>query len=121
MSAAHANSVRGTHTLDLMSQQPGADLVRHQRVRSWITDGVTLDLISNPECIDYENTFSVAQEEDAVRLRIQEYIAFGAIVQLPDDHPRPFGVQPLHVIIKGGQEASLSHRSVAQHERALGL
>ena len=110
---SHAN-VRGTreqrtwhHTLDLMCLQPGAHLIRLQRVRSWITDGVTLDLISTPECLDHRNTFSVTQEEDAVRLRIQEYIAFGAIVQLPDDHPRPFGVQPLHVIIKEGKKPRL--------------
>ena len=42
-----------------------------------------------------------------MRLRIQEYIAFGAIVQLLDDHPRPFGVQPLHVIIKEGKKPRL--------------
>ena len=83
-----------------MAQQPGADLAHLQRIRSWIAEGVTLDLVSTPECVDHENTFSVSQEEDAVRLRIEEYIAFGAIVPLPDDHPLPFGIQPLHVIIK---------------------
>ena len=90
-----------------MAQQPGADPAHLQRVRSWIADGVTLDLISTPECVDHENTFSVSQEEGAVRLRIEEYIAFGAIALLSDDHPLPFGVQPLHVIIKEGKKPRL--------------
>ena len=55
-------------TLDLLAQEPGADLSLLARIRSWITDGVTLDLVSTPECIHHENTFSVTQEEDAVRL-----------------------------------------------------
>jgi hypothetical protein len=93
--------------LDLMSQQPGADLALIQRVRAWITDGVTLDLISTPDCIHHDNTFSVTLEADAVRARIQEYTAFGAIVMLPDDHPLPFGVQPLHVIVKAGKKPRL--------------
>ena len=94
-------------TLDLMAEQSGADLALLARIRSWITDGVTLDLVSAPECIHHENTFSVIQEEAAVRLRIQEYIAFGAISLLPVDHPLPFGVQPLHVIIKEGKKPRL--------------
>ena len=94
-------------TLDLMAEQSGADLALLARIRSWITDGVTLDLVSAPECIHHENTFSVIQEEAAVRLRIQEYIAFGAISLLPVDHPLPFGVQPLHVIIKEDKKPRL--------------
>jgi hypothetical protein len=74
------------NTLDLMALQPGADLPLLQRVRAWITDGVTLDLVSTPDCVHHENTFSVSQEQDAVRTRIHEYIAFGAIVALPADH-----------------------------------
>jgi hypothetical protein len=95
------------NTLDLMALQPGADLPLLQRVRAWITDGVTLDLVSTPDCVHHENTFSVSQEQDAVRTRIHEYIAFGAIVALPADHPLPFGVQPLHVIIKEGKKPRL--------------
>ena len=94
-------------TLDLMTQHHEADLPTLQRIRAWITDGVTLDLVSTPECIDHENTFSVLQEADAVRVRIQEYIDFGALVLLPADHPLPYGVQPLHVIIKEGRKPRL--------------
>ena len=90
-----------------MALQPSADLPLLQRVRAWITDGVTLDFVSTPDCVHHENTFSVSQEQDAVRVRIQEYIAFGAIVLLPADHPLPFGVQPLHVIIKEGKKPRL--------------
>ena len=41
-----------------------------QRVRAWITDGVTLDLVSTPACIHHDNTFSVLQEADSVRQRV---------------------------------------------------
>ena len=95
------------NTLDLMAQHPKADLPTLQRIRAWVTDGVTLDLVSTPECVDHENTFSVLQEADAVRVRIQEYIDFGALVLLPADHPVPYGVQPLHVIIKEGRKPRL--------------
>ena len=94
-------------TLDDMASQPNADQASLQRVRAWITHGVTLDLHTQPDAIDHDNTFSVRMEADTVRERIQEYIAFEAIVPLPDTHPCPFGVQPLHVIIKPGRKARL--------------
>ena len=87
-------------TLDEMTQQPGADLHALGRIRAWITNGVTLDLASTPGCVFHENTFSVIQHADTVRTRLREYIDFGAVIPLPSDHPLPFGIQPLHVIIK---------------------
>lgn len=71
-----------------------------RRIRSWIKDGVTLDFITTPECIDHSNTPSVVLNASLVRRRIAEYEDFGALTPLPPDHPTPFGVQPLHVIIK---------------------
>ena len=94
-------------TLDDMERQPGADLAGLTRVRAWITHGVSLDLGTQPSAIHHDNTFSVRTEAATVRRRIQEYIAFEAIVPLPDTHPCPFGVQPLHVIIKPGRKARL--------------
>ena len=87
-------------TLDEMTRQPNADLHSLGRIREWVTGGVTLDLISTPERVFHENTFSVIQQADAVRTRLREYMAFGAVVTLPAGHPLLFGVQPLHVIIK---------------------
>ena len=94
-------------TLDLMGQQPGADVVELSRIRSWITHGVTLDLQSQPAVIEHDNTFSVRQHADVVRARIQEYIDFDALVELRSDHPCPYGVQPLHVIIKPDRKPRL--------------
>ena len=71
-----------------------------QRIRSYITDGVTLDILTPPECTVHSNTPSVALNADVVRTRITEYRAFEALVSLPADHPLPYGIQPLHVIIK---------------------
>ena len=83
-----------------MAEQQAAPLDSLQRIRDWITEGVTLDFISEPAYIDHDNTFTVDQHADAVRERLQEYIEFEAVIPLPDDHPCPYGVQPLHVIIK---------------------
>jgi hypothetical protein len=94
-------------TLDCMEREPHADLLTIQRIRSWITHGVTLDIASPPSNIDHDNTFSVTQHADEVRTRIREYIDFGAITLLSDDYPRPFGIQPLHVIIKPGRKPRL--------------
>ena len=47
------------------------------------------------------------QHADVVRSRIQEYIDFEALVQLPTSHPCPYGVQPLHVIIKPDRKPRL--------------
>ena len=42
-----------------------------------------------------------------VQQRIVEYTQFGAIRPLPADHPTPFGVQPLHMILKAGRKPRL--------------
>jgi hypothetical protein len=94
-------------TIDAMERQPDADMTSLQRVRSWITDGITLDLRTQPDAIDHDNTFSVVAESEVVRKRIDEYVAFHALTRLPADHPCPFGVQPLHVIIKPGRKPRL--------------
>ena len=78
-----------------------------QRIRSYITDGVTLDILTPPECIVHSNTPSVALNADVVRTRIAEYMAFEALVPLPADHPLPYGIQPLHVIIKPDRKPRL--------------
>jgi hypothetical protein len=102
-----AEQHRWLSTLDRMEQQPGARLAELQQIRSWITNGITLDLVSSPSPIDHDNTFAVRQDEDAVAARIQEYIAFEAIEELPASHPCPFGIQPLHAIIKAGKKPRL--------------
>lgn len=94
-------------TLDAMEQQSNADLPTLRRIRGWITTGVTLDIVTLPPPIFHENTFTVSQHACAVRTRISEYIAFEAITPLPDDHPLPFGIQPLHVIMKAGRKPRL--------------
>jgi hypothetical protein len=90
-----------------MAQQPDADSATLRQVRGWISSGVTLNFVSPPAVVDHENTFSVLEHAVEVRGRIQEYIAFEAIVPLPADHPRPFGIQPLHVIIKPAKKPRL--------------
>lgn len=94
-------------TLDAMERQRDADLPSLRRIRDWISSGVTLDLVTPPPPIFHENTYSVIQHADIVRTRIREYIEFEAITPLPDDHPLPFGIQPLHVIIKTGRKPRL--------------
>lgn len=98
---------RWHETINSMEAQPSANIAELQLIRSWITEGVTLDFISLPVAIDHDNTFSVTQNADTVRTRIQEYIDFKAIRRLSPKHPRPFGTQPLHVIIKEGKKPRL--------------
>ena len=99
------------YTLDCMARQPSSDpdsdAGRIQRIRDWITHGVTLDLRSQPAPIEHSNTYSVQMEAAVVRQRILEYVAFEALEALPDDHPCPYGVQPLHVIIKPDRKPRL--------------
>jgi hypothetical protein len=94
-------------TIHLMELQPGADLHSLARIRSYITEGVTFDIVDPPAVIFHDNTSTVIENADTVRTRIREYIAFEAIVPLPADHPLPFGVQPLHVILKDGKKPRL--------------
>ena len=76
-------------------------------VRSWITHGVTLDLHAQPAAIDHDNTYSVQIEASVVRKRIQEYMAFEALTPPPNGHPCPYGIQPLHVIIRPDRKPRL--------------
>lgn len=89
-----------------------------QRVRAWITHGVSLDILTPPANIEYSNTPTIDTHADIVRQRIAEYSAFGAITVLPADHPTPFGVQPLHMILKRGRKPRLVidlSRNLNQH------
>ena len=83
-----------------MTLLPGADVPLLHQIERWITTGVTLDLVSVPTPEDHENTLSVRLNADLVRARLREYMAFGAVVALDSNANCPFGVQPLHVIIK---------------------
>ena len=94
-------------TLDAMALLPDARPEQLALIRQWITTGVTLQFVSDPSPIDHDNTFAVHENASAVRQRIAEYIAFEALTPLPADHPCPYGVQPLHVIIKAGRKPRL--------------
>ena len=94
-------------TLDAMSKEPDAKPDELEQIRAWITSGVTLDLLTQPDAIDHSNTYSVQIEQAVVRQRIKEYIDFRALVALPADHPCPRGIQPLHVIIKPDRKPRL--------------
>ena len=85
----------------------GARLEQLAQIRQWITTGITLDFVSNPSPIDHDNTLTVHENASAVRQRIAEYIDFEALVPLPADHPCPYGIQPLHVIIKPDRKPRL--------------
>ena len=108
------------NTLDLMAQHPKADLPTLQCIRAWVTDGVTLDLVSTPECVDHENTFSVLQEADAVRVRIQSTSIPAHSFYCPQTTSslRRSASARHH---QGRQEAAPSHRPVAEHERSSGV
>lgn len=91
-----------------MESQPNADLDKLELIRSYITDGITLPFVSSPPSIAYANTDTVTENEQAVRTRLQEYIAFGAVCQLPESYDtEAHGIQPLHVIIKTGKKPRL--------------
>jgi hypothetical protein len=91
-------------TIAAMAREPGSVPADLRRIRDWITDGITLDLESLPTAADHSNTLPVLRNADIVRARLREYMEFGAVVRLAADHPCPFGVQPLHVIIKDGRK-----------------
>ena len=85
----------------------GADERQLTLIEEWITNGVSLDFTSLPDSVDFENTHMVIDHAAEVRQRLQEYIQLRAITPLPADHPCPFGVQPLHVIIKENKKPRL--------------
>jgi hypothetical protein len=88
-------------TIALMGDEPAADADTLALIRSYITDGVSLPLLTEPTATAYTNTPTVDEHEDAVRARLQEYKEFGAVIEL-DSSTDTTGlrIQPLHVIIK---------------------
>ena len=93
-----------------MRAQPGADLSGLADIETHITQGVSLPLVSAPSTVVYDNTPTVQQHADDVRKRLQEYMQFGAVTQLPANAhltDSELRVQPLHVIIKSGKKPRL--------------
>jgi len=97
-------------TIARMRAQPGADLGELAEIEAHITKGVSLPLLTIPSTDSYVNTPSVAENADAVRTRLHEYMQFGAVNLLPADTPllaEGLRIQPLHVIIKTGKKPRL--------------
>jgi hypothetical protein len=92
------------HQMRVQSVMPSVDL---DRIHTWITTGITLDFDELPSTQQHHNTYSVAQNRDAVRTRLLEYIAFGAVKPLKTDEQPTRGVQPLHVVIKDDRKPRL--------------
>lgn len=99
---------RWLRALEEMESQPSiTDKQQYNlhTIRQHITHGVNLDLVDGvPPALVYSNSPSVAQHSDAVRVRLAEYMAWGAVVQLPS---APERIQPLLVIIKPGRKPRL--------------
>ena len=68
---------------------------------------ISLDLLSPPPSIRFENTTTVDQHFDEVQARISEYISIGAVVAMPAFDTPPLMVQPLHVILKPNKKPRL--------------
>lgn len=101
-----------------MEREPEAAFQDLRCIRDWILHGVSLGFDSLPASVEYSNTPAVLYNAELVRSRLQQYIDFQAVVELPPDHPCPFGVQPLHVIIKDGKKPRLVidlSRNLNQH------
>jgi hypothetical protein len=97
-------------TIARMRALPGADLRELAEIETHITQGVSLPLLTPPSSNSYVNTPSVAENADAVRTRLREYMQFGALLRLPADTPlltEGLRIQPLHVIIKAGKKPRL--------------
>ena len=91
-----------------METVPGADAASLDRIRECISHGVTLDFELPPSMQVFDNTLTIVQHADDVGTRIHEYIDFfGAVVRLASDHPCPFGIQPLHDMIKPSKKPRL--------------
>jgi hypothetical protein len=94
-------------TIADMRTMPEANNAQLDLITDWITNGVSLDFASLPDSVDFNNTYSVDEHASEVRQRLQEYIQLQAIVPLPSNHVCPFGIQPLHVIIKENKKPRL--------------
>jgi hypothetical protein len=93
---------RWLSTLSLMAEEPDSDLATLSTIRSFITEGVSLPLLTDPAATAFSNTPTVDENAEAVRTRLREYVQFGAVVEL-DPATADLAdllVQPLHVIIK---------------------
>ena len=98
-----------------MARLPDADTTLLRQIAAWVTDGITLDLVSWPPAANHDNTQSVLLNAGLVRARLQEYMAFGAVVQLPQHANCPFGTDSAAARHhQAGQEATASHRPVPQ-------
>jgi hypothetical protein len=95
-------------TIALMRKEPNANLAELAEIESHITEGITLPFLTEPTTTSYTNTPTVNQHEAAVRVRLQEYMQFGAVIELLSTSDlSDLRVQPLHVIIKEGKKPRL--------------
>ena len=91
-----------------MRLESDADLVELSEIEGHITQGITLPFLSTPPIASFANTPTVRQHEAVVRHRLREYMAFGAVAELPSTTDMSdLCVQPLHVIIKAGKKPRL--------------
>src|SRR6185437_896160 len=77
-------------TITAMEQEAGASPDELGRIRDWILHGISLQFDSVPETVEYSNTPSVLHNAEVVRTRLQQYMDFNAVIQLPPDHPCPY-------------------------------
>ena len=101
-----------------MEKDPEAPLDDLHLIREWVTHGVSLQFTSAPASVEYPNTPTVLRNADVVRSRLRQYIDFDAVIELPPEHPCPYGIQPLHVIIKPNKKPRLVidlSRNLNQH------
>ena len=83
-----------------MESEPGADKSEIATIRSHIEHGVTIPLVSLPAPLFFKNTNAVDDHSSAVRSRLRDYIAFGAVEELSTSEQPIHGVQPLHAVVK---------------------
>lgn len=93
-------------TLDSMESShylPPSDLAV---IRSYITHGISFNFINDqpPPPLHINNSHSVRQHTQEVRERLADYVAIGAVKQLPPSTTPPSHVQPLHVVVKPGKK-----------------
>jgi hypothetical protein len=101
-----------------MECEPDASLDDLHLIREWVLHGVSLQFTSSPATVEYPNTPTVLRNAEVVRSRLRQYMEFNAIIELQPDHPCPYGIQPLHVIIKPGKKPRLVidlSRNLNQH------
>ncbi len=103
--ASHAT---WTRAFDLIEQLPNTDssLNDIREARGHIDSGILIHLNTIPPPLRYRNTPSVSMNIPQLRIRLQDYIAIGAVVPLPDSPP-PSHIQPLHCVFKEGKKPRL--------------